>query len=143
MEEKIVLTGIARSNGKAAGEALVTRQRMGWTFNQVGNEDGNVLVAGADIQGKCVIGKVVIYPVMGSTDGCKQPHHRPAAIICRKVQDIEISGAIAGEIPVIDGLDQDPITTIKSGDWVEIDAPNVGQKATVTITRGAQATAGS
>jgi hypothetical protein len=35
----------------------------------------------------------------------------------------------------VDGLDKDPITTIKTGDWVEIDAPKVGQKATVTITR--------
>jgi predicted aconitase with swiveling domain len=51
------------------------------------------------------------------------------------VHDIDISGAIAGGIPAIDSLDQDPITTIKTGDWVEIDAPKVGQKATVTITR--------
>ena len=143
MEQKIVLTGIARSKGKAAGEALVNRQRMGWAFNHVGNEDGIVLVPGADIQGKSVIGKVVVYPtVMGSTTGaislyykCTQSHHGPAAIICQKVHDIDISGAIAGGIPAIDGLDQDPITTIKTGDWVEIDAPKVGQKATVTITR--------
>ena len=142
-ETKIVLTGIARSKGKAAGEALVNRQRMGWAFNHVGNEDGIVLVPGADIQGKSVIGKVVVYPtVMGSTTGaislyykCTQSHHGPAAIICQKVHDIDISGAIAGEIPAIDGLDKDPITTIKTGDWVEIDAPKVGQKATVTITR--------
>ena len=87
---------------------------------------------------------------MGSTNGaislyykCKQSHHRPAAIICRKVHDIDITGGIAGEIPAIDGLDQDPITTIKTGDWLEIDAPKVGQKATVTITRKAQATAES
>ena len=72
---------------------------------------------------------------------CTQSHHGPAAIICQKVHDIDISGAIAGGIPAIDSLDQDPITTIKTGDWVEIDAPKVGQKATVTITRGAQATA--
>ena len=143
MEQKIVLTGIARSKGKAAGEAAVNRQRMGWAFNHVGNEDGIVLVPGADIQGKSVIGKVVVYPtVMGSTTGaislyykCTQSHHGPAAIICQKVHDIDISGAIAGGIPAIDALDQDPITTIKSGDWVEIDAPKVGQKATVTITR--------
>ena len=143
MEQKIVLTGIARSKGKAAGEALVNRQRMGWAFNHVGNEDGIVLVPGADIQGKSIIGKVVVYPtVMGSTTGaislyykCTQSHHGPAAIICQKVHDIDISGAIAGGIPAIDGLDQDPITTIKTGDWVEIDAPKVGQKATVTITR--------
>ena len=42
-ETKIVLTGIARSKGKAAGEAMVNRQRMGWAFNHVGNEDGIVL----------------------------------------------------------------------------------------------------
>jgi predicted aconitase with swiveling domain len=141
--EKIVLTGIARSKGKAAGEALVNRQRMGWAFNHVGNEDGIVLVPGADIQGKSVIGKVVVYPtVMGSTTGaislyykCKISHHGPAAIICQTVHAIDISGAIAGEIPAVDNLNQDPITTIKTGDWVEIDAPKVGQKATVTITR--------
>ena len=142
-EIKIVLTGIARSKGKAAGEAAVNRQRMGWAFNHVGNEDGIVLVPGADLQGKSIIGKVVVYPtVMGSTTGaislyykCTQSHHGPAAIICQKVHDIDISGAIAGGIPAIDALDQDPITTIKTGDWVEIDAPKVGQKATVTITR--------
>ena len=142
-QNKIVLTGIARSKGKAAGEAMVNRQRMGWAFNHVGNEDGIVLVPGADIQGKSIIGKVVVYPtVMGSTTGaislyykCKQSHHGPAAIICQKVHAIDISGAIAGEIPAVDSLDQDPITTIKTGDWVEIDAPKVGQKATVTITR--------
>ena len=143
MEQKIVLTGIARSKGKAAGEAMVNRQRMGWAFNHVGNEDGIVLVPGADIKGKSVIGKVVVYPtVLGSTTGAismyykvKVSHHGPAAIICQKVHDIDISGTLAAEIPAVDSLDKDPITTIKTGDWVEIDAPKVGQKATVTITR--------
>ena len=141
--EKIVLTGIARAKGKAAGEAMVNRQRMGWAFNHVGNEDGIVLVPGADIQGKSIIGKIVVYPtVAGSTTGaislyykCKVSNHGPAALICQEVHPIDISGAIAGEIPAVDSLDKDPITTIKTGDWVEIDAPKVGQKATVTITR--------
>ncbi len=144
---KIVLTGVARSKGKAAGEALVNRQRMGWCFNHVGNEDGKVMVPGADIEGQIVTGKIVVYPtVLGSTFGavslffkCKQSHHGPAGIICQQVHWIDISGAIAGEIPAVDGLDKDPITTIKTGDWVEIDAPKVGQKATVTITRKAAA----
>ena len=48
---------------------------------------------------------------------------------------IDINGAIAGEIPAVDKLDKDPVTTIKTGDWVEIDAPEVGEKATVTVTR--------
>ena len=143
METKIVLTGIARSKGKAAGEALVNRQRLGWAFNHVGNEDGRVLTVGWDLTGKCVTDKIVVYPtVTGSTSGAcslffkvTQSHHGPAALICQQVHWIDISGAIASEIPAVDGLDQDPITTIKTGDWVEIDAPKVGQKATVTITR--------
>ena len=143
MESKIVLTGIARSKGKAAGEAMVNRQRIGWAFNHVGNEDGKVLTAGWDHLGQSVTGKVVVYPtVTGSTSGAislyykvKESHHGPSGIICREVFPFDISGAIAAEIPAVDKLDQDPITTIKTGDMVEIDAPEVGQKATVTITR--------
>lgn len=143
LEKKIVLTGIARSKGKAAGEALVNRQRLGWAFNHVGNEDGKVLTVEWDITGQSVTDKIVVYPtVTGSTSGavslyfkCTQSHHGPAAIICRQVHWIDISGAIASGIPAIDTLDKDPIETIKTGDWVEIDAPAVGKKATVTITR--------
>jgi phosphomecalonate degydratase small subunit len=143
METKIVLKGIARSKGKASGEALVNRQRLSWAFAGVGNEDGVVLDPAADIKGQCVKDKIVVYPtVYGSTSGavslyfkCKQSHHGPAGLICQKVHYIDIGGAIAGEIPSVDDLDQDPITTIKTGDWVEINAPEVGEKATVTITR--------
>lgn len=143
MEQKIVLTGIARSKGKVKAEALVNSQRLGWAFNHVGNEDGKIMTVGWDLHGKCVTDKIVVYPtVTGSTSGaislyykCKQSKHGPAGIICREVHWIDISGAIAGEIPAVDSLDQDPVTVIKTGDWVEIDAPKVGQKATITITR--------
>ena len=143
MEQKIVLTGKARSKGKTAGEALVNSQRFGWAFNHVGNEDGKVLTVGWDAHGKSVTDKIVVYPtVTGSTSGafslyykCKQSKHGPKGIICQTVHWIDIGGAIASEIPAVDKLNKDPITTIKTGDWVEIDAPEVGEKATVTITR--------
>ena len=141
-----MLTGIARSKGKAAGEALVNSQRMGWAFNHVGNEDGIVLVPGADIQGKSVIGKIVVYPtVLGSTTGaismyykCQESHITALQPSSARKSTISTSAEpLPAEIPAVDSLDQDPITTIKTGDWVEIDAPKVGQKATVTITRKA------
>ena len=143
MEKKIVLTGIARSKGKVKAEAMVFSHRFGWAFNHVGNEDGCIMTAGWDNHGKSVTDKIVVYPtVTGSTSGAvslyykvKESHHGPAGIICREVFPFDISGAIAAEIPAVDKLDQDPITTIKTGDIVEIDAPAVGQKATVTITR--------
>ena len=143
--EKVVLTGIARSKGKASGEAMVFSHRFGWAFNHVGNEDGKILTAGWDNHGQSVEGKIVVYPtVTGSTSGAislyykvKQSKHGPKAIICREIFPFDISGAIAAEIPAVDKLDGDPITTIKTGDMVEIDAPAVGQKATVTITHKA------
>jgi predicted aconitase with swiveling domain len=143
--QQIVLTGVARSKGKVKAEAMVFSHRFGWAFNHVGNEDGKVLTAGWDHIGESVTGKIVVYPtVTGSTSGAvslyfkvKQSNHGPAGIICREIFPFDISGAIAAEIPAVDKLDQDPITTIKNGDIVEIDAPQVGQKATVTITRKA------
>jgi predicted aconitase with swiveling domain len=102
-----------------------------------------VLAPGTDMKGKIVTGKIFVYPTTaGSTSGavslyykCKVSQHDPAGLICQEVHWIDISCAIAGEIPSVDKLDKDPITTIKTGDWVEIDAPEVGEKATVTITR--------
>jgi predicted aconitase with swiveling domain len=143
MEKKIVLTGIARSKGKAAGEALVNSQRIGWAFNHVGNEDGMVMAPGADTKGKIVTGKIFVYPTTaGSTSGafslyykCKVSKHGPAGLLCQTVHWIDINGAIAGEIPAVDKLNKDPLKVIKDGDWVEINAPEVGEKATVTITR--------
>ncbi|MNY74945.1 hypothetical protein D3C86_2140940 [compost metagenome] len=55
------------------------------------------------------------------------------------MHDIDIAGAIAGEIPAVDCLDGDPIQEIRTGDWVEIRADEVGKEATVTITRKASA----
>ena len=143
MTQTIVLTGTARSKGKVKAEAMVFSHRFGWAFNHVGNEDGKIMTAGWDHLGESVEGKIVVYPtVTGSTSGavslyykCTQSMHGPAAIICREIWPFDISGAIASGIPAIDKLDQDPVTTIKDGDLVEIDAPAVGQKATVTITR--------
>ena len=151
MEKKIVLKGIARSKGKAKGEAMVFSHRFGWAFNHVGNEDGKVMTAGWDHLGESVQDKIVVYPtVTGSTSGAislyykvKESKHGPKAIICREVFPFDISGAIAAEIPAVDKLDKDPITTIQNGDLVEIDAPVVGAPATVTITRGATAGAGA
>ncbi len=41
-ETKIVLTGIARSKGKAAGEAMAKHHRFGWAFNHVEREESGI-----------------------------------------------------------------------------------------------------
>lgn len=141
-DEKIVLKGITRTTGSAEGEALVSDKAISWAPCSVLN-DGTITMPDHPLTGQNVKGKIVVYPtVTGSTSGAfgllfkiKGSGKGPAGIICREVHTIDLSGALAGDIPSVDGLDQDPIETIKTGDWVKIEAPKIGKKATVTITR--------
>jgi predicted aconitase with swiveling domain len=143
MTQTIVLTGIARSKGRAAGEAAVNHQRMGWGYNHVANETGVCIVPGSDLEGQSLKDRIVVYPtVLGSTVGSvslyfkvKESHVGPAAILCREVHWIDIAGAIASDIPAVDTFDRDPVETIKNGDWIEVVADKIGEPATVTITR--------
>jgi len=137
-----VLKGVARAKGRAAGEALVSDQPLSWAPFTIPNETGVVSIFNHKLTGQSVKGKIVIYPtVSGSTTGSiglyfkvKQSGVGPKAIVCRRVHPIDIGGAIAAEIPAVDNLDHDPIAEINTGDWVEIEAPEVGAPATITIT---------
>ena len=140
--EKIVLKGITRTTGKAEGEALVSEMPLSWAPCSILN-DGTITMVGNPVTGQNVKDKIVIYPtVTGSTSGAfgllfkiKGTKKGPAGIICRELHTIDLSGALAGDIPSVDGLDKDPIKTIKSGDWVKIDAPTIGKQATITVER--------
>ncbi len=136
---------MARSKGYAAGEALVSEQPISWAPFAIPNDTGIISIFGHKLKGQSVKDKIVIYPtVYGSTTGSiglffkvKESKVGPKAIICRQVHAIDIGGAIAAEIPAVDSLDQDPIQAIKTGDWVEIRAAEIGKEAIVTITRKA------
>lgn len=143
MSEQKILKGMARSAGRAAGEALVSEQPISWAPFTIPNDTGVISIFGHKLTGQSVKDKIVIYPtVSGSTTGSiglffkvKESHVGPAAIICRQVHAIDVGGAIAAEIPAVDNLSEDPITAIRTGDWVEIQADEVGKEATITITR--------
>lgn len=140
--EKVVLKGTTRTIGKAEGEALVSEMPLSWAPCSILN-DGTITMVGNPVSGQNVKGKIVIYPtVTGSTSGAfgllfkiKGTKKGPAGIICRDLHTIDLSGALAGDIPAVDGLDKDPIKTIKTGDWVKIEAPTIGKQATITVER--------
>lgn len=145
MAEKKILKGITRSKGSAAGEALVSEQPLSWAPFTIPNETGVISIFGHKLSGQSVKDKIVVYPtVSGSTTGSmgllfkvKESQVGPKAIICRQVHPIDLGGAIAAEIPAVDGLEQDPIQEIQTGDWVEIQANEVGKEAVITISRKA------
>ena len=139
--------GLMTNQDFKSGEALVSEMRFGWGYNVVTNDRGIIGAYENPLNGQCVKGKVMVYPtVSGTTLGsvglyykCQVSKVGPSAIVCRNVHDIDIAGSIAGEIPAVDSLDGDPIQEIRTGDWVEIRADEVGKEATVTITRRAAA----
>jgi predicted aconitase with swiveling domain len=144
MDQKHVYKGIARAKGQAAGEALVCDINLSWAPCSILN-DGTIRAFGNKLNGESVKDKIIVYPtVTGSTSGSfgllfkvKEAHTGPKALICQNVHYIDIAGAIASDIPAVDGLDADPLQVIQSGDWVEIIASEVGKEATVTVTRKA------
>ena len=141
MQNQTVLKGRTKAKGRAEGEALVSQMPLSWAPCSILN-NGDIKMVGNPVSGQNVTGKIVIYPtVTGSTSGAfgllfkvKGSQHGPAGIICQNAHTIDVSGAIASGIPTVDGLDADPLTTIKSGDWVAIEADDYGKPAKVTVT---------
>jgi hypothetical protein len=119
----VILTGRVIKAGHAEGEALVSREPIGF-FGGVDPETGVVIDVGHPLQGECVAGRVLVFPTgKGSTVGSyilyrlKRSGVAPAAIINAESEPIVAVGAIISEIPMLDNVD---IGEIMTGDWVEI-----------------------
>ena len=113
--------------GQAKGETIVSDQPISF-YGGVDPETGIVIEKGHPLEGKCITGKVLVFPEgKGSTVGSyilyrlKKAGKAPAAIINKECETIVAVGAIISEIPCVDKI---PIETIKNGILVEIDADN-------------------
>lgn len=115
------------SPGKARGEALVSRAPMGF-YGGIDSKTGVVIEKGHELEGKCVKGKVLVFPQgKGSTVGSyviyglKKNGVAPAAIVNKETETIVATGVILAGIPCVDKID---IDKIESGDKLVVDADN-------------------
>lgn len=113
------------SPGKAKGEALVSKEPIGF-YGGIDPKTGIVIERGHELEGKCVKGKVLVFPCgKGSTVGpyviygLKKNGMAPAAIVNRETETIVATGVILAGIPCVDGID---IEEIKTGDKLIVDA---------------------
>jgi predicted aconitase with swiveling domain len=90
---------------------------------------GIVVEKGHELSGKCIKDKVLVFPSgKGSTVGSyviyqlKKNGAAPSAMINIKTEPIVAVGAIISGIPLVDRVEKDPVTTIKTGDKVLVDA---------------------
>ncbi len=116
------------SSGKAKGEALVTTQPIS-LLGSIDTKTGVVIEKGHELEGKSIKGKVLVFPGgKGSTVGSyaiyqlKKNGAAPCAMINLKAEPIVAVGAIISEIPLVDGLEKNPLAAIKTGDKVLVDA---------------------
>ena len=116
------------SRGLAEGEAIVTAQAISF-LGSIDPKTGVVIEKGHELAGKSIKGKVLVFPGgKGSTVGSyviyqlKKNDAAPAAMINIKAEPIVAVGAIISDIPLVDNVEKDPVTAIKTGDKVLVDA---------------------
>jgi predicted aconitase with swiveling domain len=119
------LQGRSIYRGNARGEALVTSQPISF-FGGVDPDTGVVVERGHELEGRCIAGKVLVFPTgKGSTVGSytlyrlKHNGHAPLAILNAECETITAVGCIIAEIPCLDQLS---IHQMKTGLLLRIDA---------------------
>lgn len=121
----MILRGRCVNPGKAEGEALVSREPLSF-YGGVDPKTGIVIEKGHELEGKCVKGKILVFPSgKGSTVGSyviyalKSNGVAPAAILNRETETIVATGVILADIPCVDRID---VSLIKTGDKVIVNA---------------------
>ena len=119
--------GRSISSGAAEGEALVSRDAISF-FGGVDPKTGIVTDKGHALEGKCIAGKVLVFPRgKGSTVGSyvllqlQKNNCAPCAIINEEAEPIIAVGAIIARIPMVDELEGNAYARIKDGMKVKVD----------------------
>ena len=135
--ETIVIRGRCVVPGMAEGEALVTTQPIsGW--GGVDPRNGTVIETRHELRGLSFAGKVLVFPGAKGSSGWSAQFHvarlmgtAPAAWLFNQMTTKVALGTVVSHAPAMTDFDRDPLTLIRTGDWVKVDADN----GVVTITR--------
>jgi len=120
---KICLPARLVRGGDAVGEALVSREPMGF-LGGVDPDTGIVIEPGHPLEGHSVAGRVLVFPTgKGSTVGSYTLYRlarnglAPAAIVNAEADPVIVVGAVIGGIPMVDQVD---VSQINTGDLISL-----------------------
>jgi predicted aconitase with swiveling domain len=129
----MILRGRKVVGGTAQGEALVSKDPVSF-YGGVDPDTGIITEPGHALCGKCITGKVFVFPTgKGSTVGSyviyrmKKQGTAPVAIVNVETEAILATGCVISSIPLVDKLDGDPLKTFKTGMMLRV----VGDKGLV------------
>lgn len=125
------------AKGYGEGEALVSKDPI--CFYLVEPKTGTVRERGHHLEGKSIAGKVLVFPSGKASSAVQMDglvklllnKNAPKAMIVTDVEPVLVGSAVLTKIPLVDRLEKDPLETIRSGDFVRVDA----DKGTVTVTK--------
>jgi len=131
----VILHGRKVVNGTAEGEALISSDSVSF-YGGVDPDTGIIIEPGHALCGKCITGKVFVFPTgKGSTVGSyviyrmKKKGTAPVAIVNVETEAILATGCVISSIPLVDKLDLDPIKTLNTGMRLRV----VGDKGLVEV----------
>jgi predicted aconitase with swiveling domain len=127
---KIVLRGRKVVGGCAEGEALVTNDTIsGW--GGIDPQTGTIIERRHQLRGVSFKDKILVFPGAKGSSGWSAFFHAarlagaaPKAMLFNKITTKVALGAVVTHAPAMTDFDQDPLTIIKTGDWVKVDADN-------------------
>ena len=121
----LLIRGRGIAGGQGKGPLLVSPVPLSF-LSGVDPESGIIVEKGHPLQGACIAGTVLAFPYgKGSTVGSyvlyalSRNRHAPAAIVNTEAEPIIATGAIIGEIPMIDHIDI-PMNRLRSGVQVQV-----------------------
>ena len=132
---RVVIHGRKVVGGVAEGEALVTQETIsGW--GGVNAMDGTVIESRHELKGVSFANKVLIFPGAKGSSGwsglfhmCRLRGTAPLAMVFNIMTTKAALGAVVMRVPTVTECDQDPLTVIKTGDWVRVD----GDAGTISV----------
>ncbi|MEN6395215.1 MAG: DUF126 domain-containing protein [Methanoregula sp.] len=122
----MIITGRSISRGKGSGRLLVSPAPISF-LSGVDPDTGVIVEKGHPLEGSSIAGTVLAFPYgKGSTVGSyvlyalARNGHAPAAIVNSEAEPIIATGAIIGNIPMIDRPDI-PLDHLRNGTYVTVD----------------------
>ncbi len=126
----MILKGRSICKGKVEGIALVSKTPISF-YGGVDAKTGRVIEKNNELFGETVTDKILFFPYgKGSTVGSYVLYQMaknkvaPKAIVNVETEPIIVAGCILADIPLIDGISENEMGKIKSGDKIKLDADN-------------------
>lgn len=126
-DQSVTAAGRTIAEGVADGEVLVSPDPISF-YGAVDTKTGEFIEEDHHLTGANIAGKVLVFPKgKGSTVGSyviyglAQEGTAPAAIVNHETETIVATGAILGDVPCIDGI-EDAVNRFSDGERVRVDA---------------------